>query len=164
LPETTGQLEEPDEVAESEFTVEASLPADNFESIPSRSVPVSPEDLEHVEDKYLDAAYDEALLCEGDNLRPIPKGEEVLAEFFGEARKMAVETGVKTASTESRENNKALDIASRMSEEHEDDGEMPELPANPSEDDLLEYASKHPAVKSVARLFRGKVISVKKRN
>lgn len=132
--------------------------------MPIRSNRISPEDLEHAEDKYLDFEFDEALRRENDDLMPISGGEKILAGFFGDPDKTPGEEVTDAGSTESRENNKALEIAARMSEDDSDENEIPVLPDNPSEQDLLEYASRHPAIRSVARLFRGKVVSVRKKS
>ncbi len=134
------------------------------DAMPVRSRLISSEELEHAEDKYLDFEYEESLRSENDDLMPIPDGECILTEFFGSAGKAETDDLRKAGLTESPKNNKAMEIAVRLSEEQDEVEEMPELPENPSEQDLLDFAAKHPAVRAVAKLFRGKVVAVKKKS
>ncbi len=58
--------------------------------------------------------------------------------------------------------NKALEIVAEMSKVEEIDETIPELPDNPTEEELWKYAENHPKVKKVLRIFRGKLVGVKK--
>lgn len=163
MPEPVEHFEEPAETEESEFEIEARLQPVELGTMPVRSLPISSEDLQHTDDKNLDREFEESLRRNDDELMPIPGGEAVLTSFFGEMKKAESEEGPKAASTESRENNKALEIAARLSEEETDDDQIPVLPDSPNEQDLLDFASRHPAVKNITRLFRGKVTAVRKK-
>ena len=59
--------------------------------------------------------------------------------------------------------NRALDIVNKMANAEEKDGRVPELPENPSDEELRLFAENHPKVKKVMRLFRGKLVNVTRR-
>ena len=40
--------------------------------------------------------------------------------------------------------------------------EIPELPENPTDEELWQYAENHPLTKRVLRIFRGKLVEVKR--
>ena len=120
--------------------------------------PISSEDLEHVEDKKLDAAYESHLERTGDDLMPLPTVRELLDSLIADDG--LDEDGEKILDT----SNRAIGIAVSMGAEDDEDveTELPELPSDPSNEQLIEYASLHPDVRPILKLFRGKVISVKK--
>ena len=117
--------------------------------------PISSEDLEHIEDKKLDAAYEEHLERLGDDLRPLPSVRKILDSLFVDSN---VDEQVPIDLS-----NRAVDIAMSMGEDEESTDEaLPELPKDPTDEQLIEFAEKHPTIKPLLKLFRGKVVSVKK--
>ncbi|MEK7724338.1 MAG: AAA family ATPase, partial [Acidobacteriota bacterium] len=55
---------------------------DFFDNLPVRMPEISAEDLEHVEDSKLDAAYEERLLREGDDLKAIKNASQIVAKLL----------------------------------------------------------------------------------
>ncbi|MGH9821581.1 MAG: hypothetical protein ACRD43_15585, partial [Pyrinomonadaceae bacterium] len=126
--------------------------------------PISSEDLEHVDDDWLDAAYERKLALGGDDSGPIENAAVLAAALTG-----SNPTG-KAASTESA-NGSASTAAVRAFERPDlipvfDDTpvELPELTENATEQELLAYAQNHPTVKKALRVFRGKIVEVKRRS
>ncbi len=139
-------------------------------SMPIKSAPLSEEELEHVEDEKLDKEYESRLLREGDTLQ-IPVNPDLI---LGNSTKKeddlkprelpslpSENTPVATATAPAKDN-KALEIVSKLQEVEEIDESIPTLAENPTKDDLFKYAENHPKVKKVMRVFRGKIVEVKK--
>lgn len=131
-------------------------------SMPVKLPPIPSEELEHVEDAWLDAAYERALEREGDDLEPFADAASIVEQIVGEV----LEDGGKEESTgapeRSAQPNRAIEIVEEMTREPEESGLIPELPADPTEEDLLAYAEAHPLVKKAKRLFRGEIVKVRK--
>ena len=133
----------------------------DLDSLPVKLLPIPAEELEHAPDKRLDADYELRLMLEGDDLRPIPNSEALLERFSQENERPRPQ---KEMVSNGESQNKAIEIAVEMGREDDDDThETPVLPDDPSEQDLVEFASRHPAIKPVLKLFRGKVVSVRKK-
>jgi len=130
-------------------------------SMPVKNVPLTSEDLEHVEDGKLDAALENKLVWNGDDLRPIPNASK-LAESLGAVSHLAaVTTSGETANGSATAIARAI-INIPTFEEEEITDEVPVLPENPSEDELFVYAKSHPVIKKALRVFRGRLVEVKK--
>jgi DNA polymerase III subunit gamma/tau len=125
---------------------------------PKYFVPISTDDFTHVEDAKLDTAYEERLKRDGDNLKPIKNASSIIADLTGEtASKQTTSTnGTATAPAKTKPRNDLIPTFEIES------NEIPILPENPTEPELLHYAENHPKVKSALRIFRGKIISVEK--
>jgi DNA polymerase III subunit gamma/tau len=125
---------------------------------PKYYVPISTDDFTHVDDAKLDAAYEERLEREGDNLKPIKNASEIIAAAFGQqfGKSNSATTGAAAAPARSKPRNDLIPTFEPESTE------IPILPENPTEAELLHYAENHPKVKTALRIFRGKIISVEK--
>ena len=138
--------------------------AEIIAAMPSKMPPISSEELEHFEDDKLDTAYENRLLRAGDNLFPIAGAVGIAEALIGAS------AGGQTATDENQNGANAAGAASKpkpvfqipVFDDDDDSDEMPVLPENPTQDDLLAYAQRHPAVKKVLRTFRGKIVEVKK--
>lgn len=134
-------------------------------AMPVKLPPISSEDLEHFEDSKLDTSYENKLLRSGDNLFPILNAEKIAVKLIGtdENENSAVKSdnsnGFGTAAAPAREK-PVFEIPNFHTDTDSD--EIPFLPENPTEEELFEYANKHPLVRKVLRTFRGKVVEVKK--
>ncbi len=140
----------------------------DIDAMPVKLEPIDSEELEHIDDKWLDNAFERVLLKEGDNLKIIQNAESIIQELFAnnESNFAASNTNSKpqtngTATTPAKEN-RALKIVSEMQEVEEIDETIPELPENPTQEDLWNFAQNHPRVKKALRVFRGKLVNVKK--
>lgn len=135
-------------------------------NMPSKMPPISSEDLEHVEDSWLDEAYEMKLLRTGDDLFPIKNASKIIEVLLGADSKTEVSAkielsngGAATAAAPAREK---LIFTPPVFETETDSEEIPELPENPTEEQLWHYAENHPLTKKVMRAFRGKLVEVKK--
>jgi len=137
-----------------------------LESIAFKMPPISAEDLEHTEDNWLDAAFEAKLTREGDNLLPIKNAAKMVEPLF-EKDKSQMATGksesangsLAAAAVPAREK---TTFAMPVFDSEEDSDEIPTLPENPTEEELLVYAHNHPLVKKALRIFRGKIVEIKK--
>ena len=125
---------------------------------------IDSEELEHVEDSWLDNAFDERLLASGDDLMPIQNAAQLAAAAIGRSRDAIAATngrsnGSGTAAAPARE----TPVYTPPVFDDEPVGELPILSDDPTEDELLAYANAHPIVKKALRIFGGKILEVKKR-
>ncbi len=152
------------EHAANELVAESESAPSVFDSaaMPVKLLTIPREDLEHVENKQLDSAFEQALLRSGDPLGPIRLDAEQIAEMFGADREKT-ETIAVFSPVEASRSNKAVAIAVQNAAEDEDSGEIPVMPDSPTDEDLIIYAENHPAIKSILRLFRGSVVEVRKK-
>ena len=134
-------------------------------NMPSKLPPISSEELEHVEDSALDAAYEAKLLRSGDDLYPIKNASKIIELLLGAdskpevAAKIESSGGAATAAAPARE--KTI-FTPPVFETEADSEEIPELPEDATEEELWNYAANHPLTKKVVRAFRGKIVEVKK--
>ena len=128
---------------------------------PSIRLPrLSSEDLEHFDDSRLDDAYEERLLLTGDDLRPIGTVDTLVKMLFGDVPAQDVRVpgpGYSAAAAKP-----AFDVAALRAEidPFEEDTPLPELSSDPTPEELQQYARAHPAVRSIMRVFRAKVVDV----
>lgn len=135
-----------------------------FDSIPVRLPAITSEDLEHIDDAWLDGDYEIKLMRSGDDLGPITAASEWIEKLVGRS----IEP-VETATNASNGRSAAATAPARelpsinpVMKSDEGTEELPELTDEPTEDDLLAYAAAHPLVKKALRIFRAKVVEVKK--
>ena len=121
------------------------------------------EDLNHFDEPKLDDAYEEKLSLTGDDLRFIKGASSLVAPFVPAV-------GKKSASMPAAGNGSAaaavpaFDVEALKNEILPEikDVEIPELGEEPSDDELLEYAKAHTGVRTAVRVFRAKIIEVKR--
>ena len=124
---------------------------------------IDSEELEHVEDTWLDNAFDERLFASGDDLMPIANAPNIAAAAIGGRRDSAASTnghsnGGGTATAPARE---TLVYTPPVFVD-DPNGELPVLSEDPSENELLAYANAHPVIRKALRIFRGKIVEVKR--
>ncbi len=135
--------------------------AKKLESMPVKMLEISAEELEHIEDAWLDADYERKLLQSGDKLTAIKNVSQLVESLLGNNTRNPF-----ADKTESFENGTISPVKSKSSfvmpvfEEVEISNEMPVLPENPTDEQLWQYAENHPLVKKAMRIFRGKIIEV----
>ncbi len=136
-----------------------------IESMPVKLPPIDAEELEHIEDAWLDDAYDRKLQISGDDLSPLPNAANFVEILLGEHTLQSV-----TATIETFNGGAATAAAPAKTPvvfvppgyEDEISEEIPLLPENPSDAEMWQYAENHPLVKKALRIFRGKIVEVKK--
>ena len=131
-------------------------------SFPVRLPPLSADMLEHTDDTRLDAGYEEKLTWSGDPLMLIDGASELVERYFGNGQFSASATAVANggAATAPARIVDVASIAPRF--EPLEDVELPVLSDDPSEAELMAYAEAHPAVRAATRVFRAKIVEVKK--
>ncbi len=119
--------------------------------------PLSSEDLAHVDDKWLDAAYEIKLKLSGDDLMPIPNIDRLRMQLFGAEASAASVSHSGAAAVPARDVSRYMpDLAV----EEDESGEIPVLPPSPGTDDLMAFAEAHPTVRRAMRIFRAEIVSV----
>lgn len=139
--------------------------AEIIAAMPVKMLPISSEELEHFTDDKLDTAYDNRLQRAGDNLFPIKNAVKLVEDLTGTAQSNGA------AATTDNQNGSGAATAPAKSKPifeipnfdiDDETDELPVLPENPTQEEMLAYAQKHPLVKKVIRAFRGKIVDVKK--
>lgn len=130
-------------------------------SLPIKLSPISSEDLEHVDDKWLDAAYELKIERSGDEHWLIPKASELAQMAIGfetSSSTAPVANGNGTAAAPARQPLKITipDFSDEVS------GELPVLSDDPSEDEMIIYANAHPGIRRAMRIFRAKITGADK--
>lgn len=135
-------------------------------SLPVRLPPLSSFELEHFDDQKLDDAYEEKLSLNGDKLVPIAGSSKLVESLLGEVyvkpayrpKPMAAGGNSSAAAVP------AFDIAKFKAEiaPQTEAVELPALSEQPTEAELLAFANAHPSVRSAMRVFRAKIVNVKK--
>lgn len=139
--------------------------AEIIAAMPVKMLPISSEELEHFDDDKLDTAFENRLLRAGENILPIKNAAKIAEELNS-----AGQSNGATAQTESVNGSAAAVAPARAKpvfeipnfDTDDDTDELPVLPENPTQEEMLAYAQKHPKVKKVLRAFRGKIVEVKK--
>ncbi len=128
------------------------------DSVPVKLPPISSEQLEHVDDEKLDAAYESALQRAGELLKPIAGAEDIYRSLVNE--KAAAVSSQGAAAVPARD----VSAYSRpVREIDSDEVPLPVLSDSPTEEELIAYASAHPSVRRVMRAFRATVVGVEDR-
>lgn len=135
-------------------------------NMPSKLPPISAEELEHIEDNKLDEAFEIKMQRLGDDLYPIKNASKIIEVLLGEN----YENGVSAMIEKSSNGNGTAAAPARQKpifeipvfETEDENAPLPELPENPTEEELWHYAQSHPLTKKLVRIFRGKLVEVKK--
>ena len=132
-------------------------PQSDFPSV--RLPTLSSAELEHVDDKRLDEGYEEKLWLTGDDLLPIKGVDKIIETFLGVRPVSATVSNGSAAAAAP-----AFDIAKIRDEiaPKQEAVELPVLSSDPTEAELLEYANAHPSIRAAKRIFRAKIVEVKK--
>jgi DNA polymerase-3 subunit gamma/tau len=130
------------------------------ESIPVRLPDIDSEYLQHVDDPWLDNAYEERLENTGDDLMPIASASKLTEMLFGKRETAAQPANGNSAAAAVRART-VEDIAPAFDED--DDAPLPVLSGEPTKEELMKYANAHPTVKAALRIFRAELIDVRKR-
>ena len=123
------------------------------------------EDLEHVDDDWLDNAYEQRLSTAGDDLKPLRNAEELAAKALkGRANQNGHQTNGKSNGSPAAAPPSAevVPFVPPVFDE-EPETELPPLSAHPTEEELLAYAKANRTVRSALRIFGGTIKEVRKR-
>ncbi len=138
-----------------------------IEAMPLKLPPISSEELEHIEDTWLDDAFERKLQKLGDDLAPIKNATKIVELLLGEnsqnnfTARMEISNGATATNTAAAP---AKVKTNFVIPDFEEDAptEMPVLPENPTEEEMRLYAESHPLVRKLLRTFRGKIVGVKR--
>ena len=135
--------------------------------IPTFHLPsLSSDDLEHIEVEKLDDAYEDKLRLTGDDLLPIISAAAFVDSLLG--IKTAVTSGISKSNGAASGGATAAALAFDVAKPKitiapkQEAVELPILSSDPTEAELLEYANAHPTVQTAKRVFRAKIVEVKK--
>ena len=146
----------------------------NPSRMPVKLAPIEAEELEHVEDKKLDEAYEQRLQKEGDDLKFIRNARKIVSKLISpnedtleiDTSKPVVQNDPSPNRIVPKGKNKALEIVSEMTRVEEIDDTIPNideyLSDPPTQEELWKYAEDHPLVKRIRRVFRGTIAKVEK--
>jgi DNA polymerase III subunit gamma/tau len=139
--------------------------ADVLSLMPVKLPPISSEELEHVEDNWLDTDYERKLQQLGDDLFPIKNASQIVEFVLGTNQANNIGATIETSNGGAAAAfAPAKDYSSIIPDYSAEDDEtgLPVLSDNPTEAELMNYAENHPLVKKAKRIFGGKIIEVKK--
>jgi len=137
--------------------------ADIIASMPVKMPPISAEELEHFDDDKLDTAFENRLRRAGDDLLPVKNALQIAEELIGVKAADAFAGISENANGSAAAPARAKPVFEIPDFDTADEpDEMPVLPENPTDEEMLAYAQSHPLVKKVLRAFRGKIVEVKK--
>jgi DNA polymerase-3 subunit gamma/tau len=141
-----------------------SFSAKMIAEMPIKLLPITSEELEHIEDNYLDSEFERKLQQAGDNLSWIKNASEIAAVLIGENSSNgssktfdSIKNGNGIAFAPAK--TKPAFVIPEMNRE-ETSEEIPILPENPTEEEMWHYAENHPLVKKALRIFRGKITEI----
>ncbi|HSU25388.1 MAG TPA: hypothetical protein VLI65_05370, partial [Pyrinomonadaceae bacterium] len=137
-----------------------SVDLSSIDSLPIKLPPIASEDLEHVEDGWLDNAYEEKLARSGDDLSPFRNASALIASIGVFNSNGAGNGGNGRGVHSSVVENPAYALPAFETEEVQE--QLPTLPENPTDEELLAYAQAHPRVKKAMRVFRAKIVEIRK--
>jgi DNA polymerase-3 subunit gamma/tau len=130
------------------------------DSMPVRLPPIASEDLEHVENEWLDNAYEIELTRSGDDLSPIEGAATLAASLFGPSSRSP-----RSANANGSAAAPAIDTSAFTAPVFNDElTEAVALPVDPSREDLFNYAKSHPLTQRAVRIFRARIVDVKPRS
>lgn len=148
------------------FSAKPIISEDFLSSVKFKLPPISSEELEHFDDNKLDDAYENKLSRNGDNLFPLKNAEDLAYILIGGSisqteNYLETSNGNGTAAAPAK-SKPAFEIPNF----DEDDAprELPVLSENPTQEELTAYAQAHPLVRKAMRVFRAKIVEVKKSN
>ncbi|MEZ5425866.1 MAG: DNA polymerase III subunit gamma/tau [Pyrinomonadaceae bacterium] len=161
---TSETREEPPQPQQTSNFIE-DFKANFVEKLPEHLSPIDSGELEHIEDNWLDSAYEKKLLLSGDDLGIIADASKIASRLIGVLGQNPISPAVeKPLPGNGTAFAPALEIPDLMPDFDEDLNEAPpfELPENPTEEEMYQFAQNHPLVKKALRIFRGKIIEIKR--
>ena len=138
--------------------------------------PILSEELEHFDDNWLDARYENLLAASGDKLYPLKEigaivkillSQELTKPQNQSTSEQLSETG---GNFSVGYNGAAVAVAREAvasimpnSEADADSELMPDLPENPTEQEIWQFAENHPLTKKIRKIFGAKIVAVERK-
>jgi len=144
-------------------SIPARAPIIEFSTTTLRLPRLSSDELEHTDDPRLDDAYEEKLRVTGDDVLPI-KNVEKLMEILGLQSPNALSVAPAFSNGSAAAAAPAYDASQLRNEimPAVEPVELPVLSSDPTEAELLAYAEAHPTIRAAKRIFRAKIVDVRK--
>ena len=133
-----------------------------LDSMPVKLLPIDAADLEHVEDTWLDTAYERKLELSGEDLAPIANAGEIIASILGGFEREVVRSSSNGSAAATAPALSTVFTPPDLDTQQEDFAIAATLPADPTDEQLLAYAASHPLTKKAMRIFRAKIVEVKR--
>jgi hypothetical protein len=136
-----------------------------LDSMPVKLAPIDAEDLAHVEDTWLDTAYERKLERSGDDLAPIPNVKGIVESILGGfERELPIPGGSSNGGTATAAAPALSTVfcAPDLDDKEEDSTPLTAPSADASPEQLLAYAASHPLAKKAMRVFRAKIVEVRR--
>lgn len=129
----------------------------------ARLTPLTSEELMHVDDAFLDEAFEEKLAFSGDPLLPLAGAKQMIADLFGVEETLVARPAVRNGSSAAAAAPKR-DVSHLIPDlgRRETPVEMPILSADPDPVELLRFAEAHPTIRAAKRVFRAAVVEAKR--
>ncbi len=166
IPETPPYLDEepPDHYLSFEpEPPHSSIDLSFVDDIAVRLPDIDSEYLEHIEDAWLDSAYETKLEITGDDLSPIPAAQKMAEMLFGKRSQSESSSAGQNGSAAAAAKARSIPNITPEFYDETDDTPPTELPENPTQEQLMEHARSHPTVKAALRIFRAEIVNVHKR-
>lgn len=158
--EPAPEREQPPEALQGERPTAGPPTLPRLDVVPTVRLPrLSSAELAHVEDDRLDRAYEEKLRITGDDLFPIRDVQRLVADLVGVEMPLAHAVAANARSAAGTA--PAFDL-SAVVPQPEPEPELPKLSDDPTEEELLAYAKAHPAVRNAMKVFRARIIDVRR--
>lgn len=130
------------------------------DSLPIKLPPIASEDLEHIEDSWLDAAYERKLARTGDDLFPIREAPTLVRTLLGNVGDPTRAVAANGSAGAGVAPALSVVFTPPVLDEPEESSEPASLPADATEDQIRMYAASHPLTRKVARVFRATIVDV----
>ena len=134
-----------------------------IDALPVKLAAIDAEALEHVEDTWLDAAYERKLIRSGDDLLPLANASSLIENFSPSAARPATgggTNGTGAAIAPAADPQFATVFAPPVFPET-DETTIPErLPGTATDEELRAYAASHPLSRKAMRIFRATIVGV----
>lgn len=153
--------------SDSEIITNRPIISEDFLSSVKFKLPlISAEELEHFDDNKLDDAFENKLARIGDNLFPFINAQLLAQMILGgnlskSGDQLETSSGNGTAFAPAK-TKPSFEIPNFDADD--EPVELPVLSENPTQEELMAYAHAHPLVRKALRIFRGKIIEVKKQS
>lgn len=126
---------------------------------------ISSEELEHVDDDWLDNAYEQRLSATGDDLKAIPAAAQLATDALKRRSTHGLQPANGTTGGQASAAAPAIDLAPFVSPVFDEmpEIEAPALSSDPTPEELLAYANANRVIRSALRIFGGTIKTVRKR-
>ena len=128
-------------------------------SLPVKLPHIKSEDLEHFDDKSLDAQFHRKLEILDEDRRPIQGAGEWIRRAIGHSQAKDIHVPARNGSAAAPAR-APLNIQIPDFTEERSESELPYPGQNASDDEFIAYANSNPAVKLLQRVFRARITGV----